>query len=133
MLVAQVGRQVALGVAGPDEGGELVAPGFGTQVGQGALVVGPEDPPRGLALGAVLADQDADALAVEATGALAEDEAGHRALGFVFFGGVSMSSRPAWDRWRTMRFPSSKCQTRYLARRVTAVRVAPLRSAGEGA
>ena len=50
--------------------------------------------------------------------------------GLVFFGGVSTSSRPAWERWRTMRFPSSKCQTRYLARRVTPWSVAPLRSAG---
>ena len=40
--------------------------------------------------------------------------------GFVFFGGSSMSSRPACDRWSTIRLPSSKSQTRYLARRPTA-------------
>ncbi len=40
-------------------------------------------------------------------------------LARVFFGGSSMSSRPACDRWTSTRTPSSSSNTRYLARRPT--------------
>ena len=81
MLVAQVGRQMAVGVAGADEGGELVAPWLGAEVRERALVAGLQHPPRCLALGAVLAHEDADPRAVEPGLPRPEDEASHRTTG----------------------------------------------------
>ncbi len=45
--------------------------------------------------------------------------------GLVFFGGSSTSSRPAWERWSTIRVPSSNPHMRYLARRPTERSVCP--------
>ena len=87
-LVAQVGGQVALRVAGADELGELLGAGLGAEPGQRAVVARGEHPPRRLALRAVLADEDADARAVEPGVARAEDEARHGAAGLGLLGGL---------------------------------------------
>ena len=57
------------------------APRLGPEAGQRALVARGQDPPRRLALGAVLAYQDADPRPVEPGVASPEHEAGHRAAG----------------------------------------------------
>ncbi len=87
-LVAQVGGQLALGVAGADELGELLGARLGAESGQRTVVARSQHPPGGLALGAVLAHEDADARPVEPGVALAEDEARHRAAGFGLLRGL---------------------------------------------
>ena len=89
--------------------------GSGPRSAERAVVTRGEDPPRGLALGAVLAHEERRAVD--------DADAHHRTRGFVRLGGSSTSSRPACERWtrsraRRHRRPPT---TRYLPRRVTAV------------
>ena len=52
--------------------------------------------------------------------------------GLVFLGGSSMSRRPAWERWSTIRLPPSNSHTRYLARRPTERSRRPFSESGDG-